>query len=299
MGAIAIGTVAFEVAALMTVMFGRERNQRTTVRQALIFTATKALKIVRVTARLIALSLVTAAPFLLIAGIVYKTFLTEFDINYYLHEKPPVFLVCLGIAGLLILGLAIILIPLLAARSMAFPLVLFEGMGVNQALVNSRQRMAGQRSRITLWLVAWGITNALLSACLSGIVAWFGQALVNPSLESVNVVIAAVGLILALWLAVNFLTTLIANISFAVVLMNLYRRLSMSSEAALPASAISDSRRGQFLLRRTRKTIFAGCVFATFAALGLGAFFFGRLDVDDQAGIMATRAHRPRHRKTP
>ena len=81
---------------------------------AIQFAGTKAWPVLRVTARMVGISLLRAAPYLAIAGIVYLVLLREFDINYYMQEKPPVFLVALGIAGVLAAALAVVLLRLFA-----------------------------------------------------------------------------------------------------------------------------------------------------------------------------------------
>ncbi len=43
------------------------------------------------TARLVARVLAIVAPFGALAALVYWQLLTEFDINYYLSERPPAF----------------------------------------------------------------------------------------------------------------------------------------------------------------------------------------------------------------
>ena len=59
--------------------------------QALRFAAANGRSVVLVAARLVADTLLVMAPFLLLAGLIYRQLLTEFDINYYLKEWPGEF----------------------------------------------------------------------------------------------------------------------------------------------------------------------------------------------------------------
>jgi hypothetical protein len=100
-GGLWLAIVALEQAALMAVLCANQGQRRVGVIAAIQFAGTKAWPVLRVTARMVGISLLRAAPYLAMAGFVYLVLLREFDINYYLQKKPPVFLVALGIAGIL------------------------------------------------------------------------------------------------------------------------------------------------------------------------------------------------------
>jgi hypothetical protein len=105
------------------------------------------------TALLVARVLLMVTPFLLAAGVVYWLFLTEFDINYYLTERPMPF----WVAGILIAGLAMamsaVVIPRLVGWAHALPLQLFENVGALKALGASEERARGHRPAISAILV--------------------------------------------------------------------------------------------------------------------------------------------------
>ena len=96
------------------------------MRTALRDTAIQARVVVNVTARLIAFCLLIAAPFLVIAGIVYAWLLTEFDINFYLQEKPPAFIAAVAIGCALGSVFATILVWFVSGWILALPLAIFE-----------------------------------------------------------------------------------------------------------------------------------------------------------------------------
>ena len=62
--------------------------------------------------RILVRVLLTILPFLLLILAVYKTYLGEYDINYYLSVKPPEFMTALLLAGLIVLVLVFMLIRL-------------------------------------------------------------------------------------------------------------------------------------------------------------------------------------------
>ena len=120
---------------------------------ALSATARHALSIPTLAALLVARVLLMVTPFLLAAGVVYWLFLTEFDINYYLTERPMPF----WVAGILIAGLAMamsaVVIPRLVGWAHALPLQLFENVGALKALGASEERARGHRPAISVILV--------------------------------------------------------------------------------------------------------------------------------------------------
>ncbi len=61
-------------------------------------------------------------PFLAVAGAVAFVFLSEHDINYYLSQRPPEFLIAAGLIGLVLLALALTLLARLSGWAVALHL---------------------------------------------------------------------------------------------------------------------------------------------------------------------------------
>ena len=75
----------------------------------------------RLTLRVLAL----AVPFVAISGAIYLIWLTEYDINFYLSTRPPVFYgVIVGAGASLAIG-ALLLLHKLLGWALALPLVIF------------------------------------------------------------------------------------------------------------------------------------------------------------------------------
>ena len=60
--------------------------------------------------------------------------LKEHDINFYLAQRPPVFLLAVGVTVAMLVGMAMLIIPRLLSWAFALPLVLFEGLSPSGAL---------------------------------------------------------------------------------------------------------------------------------------------------------------------
>ena len=105
---------------------------------ALRFSLLQARSVVALTIRLTARCLLLAAPFLAGLAAVYFYFLGDYDINYYLTEKPPEFLRRSPWLACCAVGSAAGLVPRLIGWGLALPLVLFEGVRRVEALAESR-----------------------------------------------------------------------------------------------------------------------------------------------------------------
>ena len=152
-----LGIVALEQASLLGILGARAANQNLGTSGALRFAFTNAGRVIRVTTRIIVLTLLTAAPFLVVAALVSFTLLTEFDINYYLKEKPPVFKAALAIGAILAAALTALLLRLFTSWLFALPLILFEDVRPREALRQSAARAHGHRRTLLCWIAGWAL----------------------------------------------------------------------------------------------------------------------------------------------
>ena len=100
-GGLWLGIVALEQAALMAVIPANQSHERIHIIAVLRFAVANVWPVIQVTARMVGFTLLILAPFLAAAGIAYFVLFIRNDhsIDYYLQEKPPVFLAVLGIGG--------------------------------------------------------------------------------------------------------------------------------------------------------------------------------------------------------
>ena len=146
-GALWLGIIALELATLMGVL-ACEPDRKSVVLSSLRFALFKAWAVCQVAGRVIARALLLAAPFLVVAGLVYMSLLSEFDINYYLQERPPVFKLALGIGGLLAAGLAGVLIYATSGWLIAL------GVIRGSAAIGSLESQSRTNARFTVVLIA-------------------------------------------------------------------------------------------------------------------------------------------------
>jgi glycerophosphoryl diester phosphodiesterase len=297
-GAILIGSAAFEQAMLMTVLRAAWNRQHASVREVLFFAGRRIKAILVVGARLVTLTVAVVIPFLLVALVVYRLLLSRYDINYYLQAKPPEFLLALGIGGLLLVMLLAILLPLMAARLLALPIAVFEQTGGGQAIQRSIRLSRGQRWYFARRLALWVAIVVLLSTLTTFVITGLVVPLVRWSLSSADSAITAVGFALLLSTIANFAVTLVGHVTLASMLAYLYKRSVMAADQAddpeflvewARSRQLSTSTRQASMLRVNRLRIALAVLGAFLVAVGLGTAFVQTIPTDDEALVIAHR----------
>ncbi len=288
-GALWLGIVALEQSALMGIICAARGRQRIGILGALKFATTNAWPVLRVAARLITFTLLAIAPFLAAAGLVYFALLTEYDINYYLKEKPPEFLTALGIGGVIVATLLALLLRLFTGWCFALPLVLFENISPVDALRVSRERAHGQRTSLLLWIVGWFVATLVLSLLASAAVVALGRLLVPSATGSLKLLVLAIGATLFFWAVVNLAVNLVSSTTFAAILFNLYRQ--QGSEGNIDSSRLSMAEgignAAGFRLTRTR--LFSAGVVGVVVVIGAGGYVIQRVRLEDHVAVTAHR----------
>ncbi len=139
-GAVGLAIIALEQSALLGILAASQQRRRMGIVGALRFSAANAWPVLRVAVCMAGLTLLLLAPFVAAGGLAYTSLLTRFDINYYLMARPPAFLAAVGIAALLGIALATLLLRVFSHWLYALPLVLFESIAPSRALRESRRR---------------------------------------------------------------------------------------------------------------------------------------------------------------
>ena len=283
-----IAIVALEQAALMTIVAGATQERRISVREALMQILPLAWPVLQVTARIVAIGLVTAAPFLLAIGGIYLTLLREYDINYYLAEKPPVFWIAAGLAAVIGVVLAVALLRVLLPAVYALPLLLFEGTEPRQTLRTSRSRTKGHLRFLAMWIVGWFVAMAFLSTVGSGLVGLLGSSILPLIAHSLWLAILGTGLLLVLWSLVNLGVTLLGASTFTVLLVNLYRHVTGETRPVVELAKQVDT--GNLsLLQSSRMAWLLGVGAALIVSAVVGGLALHGVQTEDSTQVTAHR----------
>ncbi len=268
LGAVWLTIVSLKQSSLLAILAARAGDQKMGAIVSLRFAAGRAPEILQVTARVIGWILLTLVPFLVVAGVVYFGMLGEYDINYYLKEKPTEFKIAVGVGVVLVLVLTAVLLRLFSGWFLALPLILFDRVAPSQGLQRSQQMVAGRRRPILIWLTCWLamvlVLNVLVVA-LTGIAVRF---LIPASVGSLWIMVTRMGLILLVLSVASLIVNLFATITFAGLLFQGYRRFNPQVTFNSTNNPMQNSQSGSALITRGHLAVggIVGCV----VALALG-----------------------------
>jgi glycerophosphoryl diester phosphodiesterase len=288
-GAMALAIAALEFAAMMAIGFGAVHDRRIAYFEALRFAALRIGRILGLTIRCIGYALLLAAPFLAAGALVYALLLREFDINYYLAERPPAFWVAGGLIGGIVTAMVIVLSIRLVSWAFALPLLLFDGVPASRALRASREATLGRRTALAGWLIGWFVASTALSAAATGIVGLIGRTIVPDAGASLVLIATTVGAVLVLLGLVN---VAVAFVNTAVLCLLVVRLFRVAGHGPSPDAleAVREQRAtvsGRWM--PSRRQIVVAVLVGPVVAAGLGFALMRRLAVVDRVEVIAHR----------
>ena len=284
-GGLWLAIAALEQATLLNVLYHRESAGLGRVLQAITFAFSHSRAVLLLAVRFVAHFLLVASPFLAAAGAVYLLLLRQYDINYYLSEKPPAFWLSVGSGCLIAVVLTVVVLRSLSDWVFALPLLLFTDDNVKQSLQISRTLAVGRRVGLVSWLVGWGLATVLVSALVSGMAGLFGQFFVR-STASIASLLLVVGATMVALTLLNFVLNLASTTAFASILLTLYRR-------AQPAThGLSEEQAGEIqpvMFQLTWGRLFAFAALALTVSLTVGVVTISSIQLEDHTKITAHR----------
>ena len=175
-GAVWLSSTALEQATLLT-LFVAQEDKKGNVWEATRWAFRHSVRVLQLMLRIICWVVVVSTPGVICAVLVAQRLLGKHDINFYLTERPPEFLVAVGIGGLLVAGMGAIVMRLFSGWFLALPLIVLEGARPREALGMSWGRLAGKHWIVVTLLIAWittvFIATTACSACVVFVAAEF------------------------------------------------------------------------------------------------------------------------------
>ncbi len=219
LGGMALVLLVLDVAFMMAVALRDRHNMASGLWDGILLVLPRAPHVLALALHMSARLLLMALPFLAVCGLAYTRWISDFDINYYLTEKPPEFMRTVFVCGLSLAAMAALMIWRVLGWVLALPLVVFEKHNALAGLNNSRKRMKGRRLLILGKLASLSIVSFLVGSILVSALIFpmqFGLDIVPFGLRG-----AALFLVLAsiLWAAINLVVTAVLTGSFATLIM--------------------------------------------------------------------------------
>ncbi len=209
--------------ALMTAIWRSGAQERfETVRTAVFAVAHRGWPLLQFAVLFVLRVLVLAAPFVLAGLLVAWMLLSDYDINYYLTQKPTEALVAAALIGLMVLLLAALLLVQLTGWALSLHLVLFAKTAPTAAFRESAALMAGKKFRLQRKILVWLILRFLMlnaAALLAGLILNLIPFDLESGLRGVLTVTLAVA---ALWMLARLVISALALAALARVIDGLY-----------------------------------------------------------------------------
>jgi glycerophosphoryl diester phosphodiesterase len=219
-----------------------------------------------------------AAPFVVVGLIVAKRYLTEFDINYYLSNRPPDFYVAASIIAVVVAVLAILLLNRLLSWAVSLHMVLFDQTSPNKAFGDSARLMKGHRltilGQVVIWL-AFRLAIASLIALIVGIVV----RTISSDSDSLKSVLLVVIVAVSLWSLAGVVLASISNGALACLLNDRFD----------PDRVHAKSNPNEVPVSLSYRWMAAGVLVVCGAGIASGMALIDRLQTDDNVQIIAHR----------
>jgi len=288
-GGALIGIGLVEQAGLMTIGLGATQDRHVAWLDALRYVGRRLPLVLLLGAQILLRVLVYVVPSVAVIGGVYFLLLGDADINFYLTDKPPEFVLTVGIGGLVAGIVAVTLGRRALGWILALQMVLFAGLRPPAALTASSGAIAGHRWSILVWGLLWLAAGFAASAIVTATVGWIGRVLIPWDGSSVTVVALLIGGIGLLSLVANLALSFLSAVFFALLTVRLYLVHAGPGELGRPIGAPVGSLAARAQFRVARKGLLWVVAGALAAACVTAVVLVNRVPIQDHAIIMAHR----------
>jgi glycerophosphoryl diester phosphodiesterase len=287
-GAMFTTVVILEQAAMITAAFHVTSGRTVSLSRIGHYLLPKFWPLFKLSLQMIGRTVLVAAPFLAMGAWVYLSLLTEFDINYYLAEKPPVFWKAGGLILLCLLAMAGVLLRVFSGWILALPFLVLGGESPVQALKKSRTASVSNRILIAVTLLVLFLLNAGMLGLVSLLTDFAVDGVVVLAGESLKTLAYLLGGLVILWLVAEVAVTFFGNSILGLAIIYFYVRLAGIPDNRQPipepAPAQPGSRRRLTYVRLASLAVITGLL----AGLALN-ITMGKLSLEDNTMIIAHR----------
>jgi glycerophosphoryl diester phosphodiesterase len=229
--------------------------------------------------------LLVTAPFLVALAVGYRVLLSGYEINYLVHETPPVWWLAVGIGGALVVMALLVNLGLYIRWALALPVLVFEGVGASTALRSSRDLLRGRMARFAVAIGSTAAISVALLVLTVEIVHLGGRAVFAAFPTSPRAAVPLVILLLTVEGLVVVLTTFVGVALDSLVRVWQWRELAGRRFEAIKLEA------GVDITRERHLKIWVSAAIAVVVVVGtvMAVVAAGRLDVEDRVEITAHR----------
>ncbi|MHA3979668.1 glycerophosphodiester phosphodiesterase family protein [Halovulum sp. GXIMD14794] len=224
-GAVALTAAVLETAVILWALRLREQGQPAPLKHILPAVLKRLPSLILLAGHLLLRLLAILLPGAILLLLIARWQLGDYDINYYLSNRPPEFLLAVGLAAPVVLVTALVLLKQASGWIYTLPLVLFGAKLPRQAFAESARLSDGQRRRIVLRLVLWAAIATALAFAVSLIFRGAVWLALPPLDASLRLIAAATVVLLLIWGALITVAGAAAAGLLAAVIYDLSRQL--------------------------------------------------------------------------
>lgn len=243
-----------EEAGMQAIASSRNRGSAISSIGAIVFSLRQSPRVIALAALQVILMALVVVPLVGIAAGVYFSLLGGHDINFYLAERPPIFLAAVGIGVVLAIVGGLALGYLHVRWLFALPLCLLDGYGAKAALRESWSLTRGGLVRLAIIIVAWVAATFALGG-LASLVMWgVTEGALAAAGQRITVLVPVMGALVVLQLLLGAAVSFISIATHALVVVRLYEQTRAgalkSFGSALPAKDAATSGLPPWLTKR-------------------------------------------------
>lgn len=243
-----------EQSCIVALMYDAAAGRSPDLSDALGLTLSRLKRLVGVATAIIPIVLAILLPLLLLAALTYWLLLSDADINYYLSNRPPKFLLAVAIGAILAIAGAVVLGWFYIRLFLVIPVCLYEDFPARLCLRRSAALSLGHRRKVTWVAVTSLILRSIMVQLTLLALALFNRYALSGQHHEPSTMVAIVaatlilnGLVLAVESAIDR-----ALAAAMVVLMYRRRALIMSSARWRPKHRRSHDERWPGVWSRRR-----------------------------------------------
>ncbi len=207
----------FEQASLMAICLATVNQKPLTTTAALLFTFKRIRVIFSYAVRLVIRLLFITLPFLGMAVAIVWVMLSDYDINYYLALKPPIFFIAAITIAAIVATMIYVLIRNLASWALALPLTLFSNESPGHCFTRSEELTHGHRNLLFSAISIWFLISTLISGIFLVSLQAAASLLAPFFFNSINILVTVLGIFMGLWFLGNLFITTFTSGSIAAI----------------------------------------------------------------------------------
>lgn len=278
--------VFLEHAALLISALSAEEGEPVSMTRVLRFISRRSADLFQLALLLLVRVIIGLLPFLLTAAVTYFLLLSDYDINYYLAEKPAEWRLAMVLAAILTAAAGVNLLRQFISWIYCLPLFLFRGCTPLSAIKESRAAVRGHRIQISAWLLGWLLFSLLLTSAASLPLTLLGDFFIPRTGSSVGALLLVLGLFALIAFLISFTLTFINSVMLSLVNLKLFRERIPAGVKYRLFEVLPES---PSYLNVSRKVLSWGLLAGLLISILFVWVSINRLGVEDRTEIMAHR----------